>query len=116
MSSLIMFWDKVCVIFLFLSNGQLSFLLFWILIDVLHYTLYTRLCCSYWVVLLFFPFSLFRSEKGTFYALDLGGTNFRVLRVHLGGQRSLSLEHDVERQPIPEHLMTGTSEVISLLP
>ncbi|XP_022930534.1 hexokinase-3-like [Cucurbita moschata] len=50
------------------------------------------------------------SEKGTFYALDLGGTNFRVLRVHLGGQRYLSLEHDVERQPIPEHLMTGTSE------
>lgn len=71
--------------------------------------------CSYWVVLLFFPFSLFRSEKGTFYALDLGGTNFRVLRACLGGQRSPSLKHDVERQPIPQHLMTGTSEVISFL-
>ncbi|KAA0051244.1 hypothetical protein IC582_003395 [Cucumis melo] len=50
------------------------------------------------------------SEKGTFYALDLGGTNFRVLRVHLGGQRSLTLKHDVERQPIPQNLMTGTRE------
>ncbi|KAL3744874.1 hypothetical protein ACJRO7_014047 [Eucalyptus globulus] len=25
-------------------------------------------------------------EKGLYYALDLGGTNFRVLRVHLGGK------------------------------
>lgn len=70
--------------------------------------------CSYWVVLLFCHFSLFRSEKGTFYALDLGGTNFRILRVHLGGQRSLSLKNDVERQPIPQNLMTGTREVATV--
>ncbi|KAJ0020804.1 hypothetical protein Pint_30979 [Pistacia integerrima] len=50
------------------------------------------------------------SEKGTYYALDLGGTNFRVLRVLLGGQRSSILAKDVERQPIPPHLMSGTSE------
>ncbi|XP_057955705.1 hexokinase-3 [Malania oleifera] len=50
------------------------------------------------------------SEKGTYYALDLGGTNFRVLRVQLGGKRSAILGCDVERQPIPEHLMTSTSE------
>ncbi|XWS71205.1 hypothetical protein CRYUN_Cryun03dG0118900 [Craigia yunnanensis] len=49
------------------------------------------------------------SEKGTFYALDLGGTNFRVLRVELGGQRS-NLDPDVERQPIPQQLMSGRSE------
>ncbi|XP_038993694.1 hexokinase-3-like isoform X1 [Hibiscus syriacus] len=49
------------------------------------------------------------SEKGNFYALDLGGTNFRVLRVELGGQRS-NLDPDVEQQPIPEQLMTGRSE------
>ncbi|XP_057790277.1 hexokinase-3-like [Salvia miltiorrhiza] len=47
-------------------------------------------------------------EKGIFYSLDLGGTNFRVLRVTLGGQRSTILDHDVERQPIPQHLMTST--------
>ncbi|XVF12101.1 hypothetical protein REPUB_Repub08aG0085200 [Reevesia pubescens] len=49
------------------------------------------------------------SEKGTFYALDLGGTNFRVLRVELRGQRSY-LCRDVERQPIPQQLMSGRSE------
>ncbi|GFS30017.1 myo-inositol polyphosphate 5-phosphatase 2 [Actinidia rufa] len=31
------------------------------------------------------------SEKGTYYALDLGSTYFRVLRVQLGGDRSLDL-------------------------
>lgn len=50
------------------------------------------------------------SEEGTYYALDLGGTNFRVLRVHLGDQRSAILGQDIERQPIPQHLMTSTSE------
>ncbi|CAN4119791.1 unnamed protein product [Withania somnifera] len=50
------------------------------------------------------------SEKGTYYALDLGGTNFRVLRVHLGGHRSAILGQDIERQLIPQHLMTSTSK------
>ncbi|KAL2535898.1 Hexokinase-3 [Forsythia ovata] len=50
------------------------------------------------------------SEEGTYYSLDLGGTNFRILRVQLGGQRSAIIGHDVDRQPIPQHLMTGTSE------
>lgn len=57
----------------------------------------------------------FRSEKGTYYALDLGGTNFRVLRVELGGQRSSVLDQDVERQPIPQQLMSGRSEVTKFL-
>lgn len=50
------------------------------------------------------------SEKGNYYALDLGGTNFRVLRVKLGGKRSTVIDHDVETQPIPQPLMTGTGE------
>ncbi|GAB4856007.1 Hexokinase-3 [Ancistrocladus abbreviatus] len=50
------------------------------------------------------------SEKGTYYGLDLGGTNFRILRVQLGGRRSSILSCDVERKPIPQHLMTSTSE------
>ncbi|KAL6976605.1 Hexokinase-3, variant 2 [Sarracenia purpurea var. burkii] len=50
------------------------------------------------------------SEKGTYYALDLGGTNFRVLRVQLRGEGSSVLGHDVERQPIPQHLKTSTSK------
>lgn len=51
-----------------------------------------------------------RSEKGTYYALDLEGPKFRVLRVQLGGQRSI-LEQDVKTQDIPPHLMTSTSKV-----
>ncbi|KAF6160170.1 hypothetical protein GIB67_016606 [Kingdonia uniflora] len=50
------------------------------------------------------------NEKGTYYALDLGGTNFRVLRVQLGGKTSKILGQEVERQPIPQHLMSSTSE------
>ncbi|KAK7406036.1 hypothetical protein VNO78_07651 [Psophocarpus tetragonolobus] len=50
------------------------------------------------------------TEKGTYYALHLGGTNFRVLRVQLSGQPSSELEHEVERLPIPQHVMTSTSE------
>ncbi|GAB2226770.1 hypothetical protein Droror1_Dr00008560 [Drosera rotundifolia] len=50
------------------------------------------------------------SEKGIYYALDLGGTNFRVLRVHLGGRRSNILRHEIEQKPIPQHLLTSTSE------
>ncbi|KAK9692311.1 hypothetical protein RND81_09G255400 [Saponaria officinalis] len=50
------------------------------------------------------------TERGVYYALHLGGTNFRVLRVHLGGRRSSIIRHDVERKPIPEHLMTSTIE------
>ncbi|KAL8055540.1 hypothetical protein ABFX02_04G062900 [Erythranthe guttata] len=50
------------------------------------------------------------NEKGIYYALDLGGTNFRVLRVKLGGERSSITELDVDRKPIPQHLMTSTTE------
>lgn len=49
-------------------------------------------------------------EQGTYYALVLGGTNFRVVRVRLGEEKSTILGHDVDRKPIPEHLMTSTSE------
>ncbi|CAA6662140.1 unnamed protein product [Spirodela intermedia] len=40
------------------------------------------------------------SEKGTFYGLDLG----------LGGSRSSILGCQVETQPIPQHLLTGSNE------
>ncbi|XP_076916080.1 hexokinase-3-like [Bidens hawaiensis] len=49
------------------------------------------------------------SESGIYYALHVGGTNFRILRIQLGGQKSI-IGHDVERKPIPPHLMTRTSE------
>ncbi|XP_022728660.1 hexokinase-2-like isoform X2 [Durio zibethinus] len=50
-------------------------------------------------------------EKGLFYALDLGGTNFRVLRVLLGGKESHVVKQEFEEVSIPPHLMTGFSDV-----
>ncbi|XP_075666201.1 hexokinase-1-like [Castanea sativa] len=49
-------------------------------------------------------------EKGLFYALDLGGTNFRVLRVQLGGGAVVNQE--VSEVSIPLDLMVGTSEAL----
>ncbi|XP_026424134.1 hexokinase-2, chloroplastic-like [Papaver somniferum] len=47
-------------------------------------------------------------EKGLFYALDLGGTNFRVLRVQLDGEGKVVLEK--KSWEIPEDRRTGTKE------
>ncbi|CAH9131260.1 unnamed protein product [Cuscuta epithymum] len=48
-------------------------------------------------------------EKGVFYALDLGGTNFRVMRVELGGKEKGVVSRESEEVPIPPHLMSGSS-------
>uniref|UniRef100_A0ACD5WP86 Uncharacterized protein n=1 Tax=Avena sativa TaxID=4498 RepID=A0ACD5WP86_AVESA len=47
-------------------------------------------------------------EEGVYYAIDLGGTDFRVLRIEVGAG-SVILNQKVESQAIPEELM-GTSE------
>ncbi|KAF5743004.1 hexokinase [Tripterygium wilfordii] len=49
-------------------------------------------------------------EEGLFYALDLGGTNFRVLRIQLGGKEGRVVKQEFEEVSIPPHLMTGTSD------
>ncbi|KAH7677168.1 Hexokinase protein [Dioscorea alata] len=49
-------------------------------------------------------------EKGTYYALHLGGANFRVLKVELGGTRSAIMKHQDEYQLIPQDLVTSTIE------
>ncbi|RWR78242.1 hexokinase-1-like protein isoform X1 [Cinnamomum micranthum f. kanehirae] len=49
-------------------------------------------------------------EKGLFYALDLGGTNFRVLRVQLGGKEGRVGKQEFTEVSIPPRLMTGTSD------
>lgn len=46
-----------------------------------------------------------------FYALDLGGTNFRVLRVQLGGKQERVIDTEFDQVSIPQELMFGTSEV-----
>jgi hexokinase len=52
-----------------------------------------------------------RDEEGLYYALDLGGTNFRVLRVHLGGKEKGVISRESNEVSIPPELMTGSSEV-----
>ncbi|XP_047327342.1 hexokinase-2, chloroplastic [Impatiens glandulifera] len=50
------------------------------------------------------------NEKGLYYALDLGGTNFRVLRVQLGGKEERVVATEFQQVPIPQELMSSTSE------
>ncbi|KAJ4790839.1 Hexokinase [Rhynchospora pubera] len=49
------------------------------------------------------------AEEGLFYALDLGGTNFRVLRVQLGGKEGGVVRQEHKEVSIPPHLMVGSS-------
>ncbi|KAJ6829168.1 putative hexokinase-4, chloroplastic [Iris pallida] len=50
------------------------------------------------------------NENGLFYALDLGGTNFRVLKVQLGGKEKRVVDTEFEQVSIPQELMYGTTE------
>ncbi|KAH1091020.1 hypothetical protein J1N35_018277 [Gossypium stocksii] len=52
------------------------------------------------------------NEKGLFYALDLGGTNFRVLRVLLGGKDGGILKQQFKEVSIPPNKMTGSSAAL----
>uniref|UniRef100_A0A0E0HAJ8 Phosphotransferase n=1 Tax=Oryza nivara TaxID=4536 RepID=A0A0E0HAJ8_ORYNI len=49
------------------------------------------------------------TEEGLFYALDLGGTNFRVLRVQLAGKEKRVVKRESREVSIPPHLMSGNS-------
>jgi hexokinase len=53
----------------------------------------------------------FRREEGLFYGLDLGGTNFRVLKVQLGGNNKHIANRESREVAIPPHLMSGSSSV-----
>jgi len=45
-------------------------------------------------------------ERGKFLALDLGGTNFRVLLIELKGEKHSSMQSKIYR--IPDNVMKGT--------
>lgn len=72
-------------------------------------TSWNLLLCFLW-----FACHLCRDEHGLFYALDLGGTNFRVIRVQLGGREKRVVSQQYEEVAIPPHLMVGTSMVSGL--
>ncbi|KAI3907556.1 hypothetical protein MKW98_016200 [Papaver atlanticum] len=48
-------------------------------------------------------------ENGLFYALDLGGTNFRVLRVQLGGRDGCVVKQEFTEVSVPHELMTSAT-------
>lgn len=49
----------------------------------------------------------FRSiERGKFLALDLGGTNFRVLIIHLKGENEFQMQSKI--YAIPQNIMLGS--------
>lgn len=60
-------------------------------------------------------FILGSHERGVFYALDLGGTNFRVLRVKLAGKAKRVEKQESIEVSIPQEAMLGTSEVSLIL-
>lgn len=45
-------------------------------------------------------------ERGRFLALDLGGTNFRVLLIHLKGESDFEMQSKI--YAIPQSIMIGT--------
>ena len=47
-------------------------------------------------------------ECGEFLALDLGGTNFRVLKVRIEKEPKKKIEMDNQVYSISQELMTGT--------
>lgn len=51
------------------------------------------------------------SEEGEFLALDLGGTNFRVLRIQINREgRGIQMDNQVYK--MPTDVMTGTGEEV----
>lgn len=46
------------------------------------------------------------TERGQFLALDLGGTNFRVLLIHLKGEEKYEFQSKI--YAIPNHIMVGS--------
>lgn len=52
-----------------------------------------------------------RDEKGLYYALDLGGTNFRVLRIQLAGKGGHIVNQEFVEASIPQSLMLKNTEV-----
>lgn len=48
------------------------------------------------------------TERGRFLALDLGGTNFRVLLIHLKGESDFEMQSKI--YAIPQSIMIGSGE------
>lgn len=56
------------------------------------------------------------AEKGDFLALDLGGTNFRVLHVRVVEEEQKVLKMDSQICAIPKEMMLGPGEEVRPFP
>uniref|UniRef100_A0A3B3SKG9 Phosphotransferase n=1 Tax=Paramormyrops kingsleyae TaxID=1676925 RepID=A0A3B3SKG9_9TELE len=65
-------------------------------------------CTVVWAVDHYDVFLCPHTEKGDFLALDLGGTNFRVLLVKVSDNGRQKVEMENQIYAIPEHLMRGS--------
>lgn len=57
--------------------------------------------------------ALFLAEKGDFLALDLGGTNFRVLHVRVVEEEQKMLKMKGQICAVPQELMLGSGEQVT---
>lgn len=79
---------------------------------------YLRAICVTWLPFSIYPFlylffCLFLSpENGDFLALDLGGTNFRVLLVKIRSGKRRTVEMHNKIYAIPLEVMQGTGEEV----
>lgn len=55
---------------------------------------------------------LLLAEKGDYLALDLGGTNFRVLHVRVVEEEQKVVKMDSQICAIPQEMMLGTGEQV----
>ena len=53
-------------------------------------------------------------EKGDFIALDLGGSNFRILRVKVSHEKKQTVLMESEVYDTPEHIIHGSGTQVNL--
>lgn len=54
------------------------------------------------------PFKFSVTEKGDFIALDLGGSNFRILRVKVSHEKKQTVQMESQIYETPEDIMHGS--------
>lgn len=54
------------------------------------------------------------AEKGDFIALDLGGSNFRILRVKVSHEKKQNVQMESEVYETPEHIIHGSGTQVTL--
>lgn len=57
---------------------------------------------------------LFQTEKGDFIALDLGGSNFRILRVKVSHEKKQTVQMESEIYDTPEDIIHGSGARVGL--